>query len=260
MLKTADLPASSSSQPRIIRRSSKRRHRAGGFSIEILLPGLGGDGGDSGIGSIGRIDDASVSPGTLVAMHPHQNDEILTYLKSGRVLHKDTVGDEEWISPTRLMLMNAGERFQHEELVDPEGGQLRALQIFLRPRAPGMAPQVQFHEFPSRTSEQGWRRIAGPLDDDPLVIRSATWVNDGDFPAGLALDLPPVPAEAATRLLYVFAGSISIGGIVLEAGDAVVLTRVQQDILTITRSELVLLTTDTTAPVYKHGMFSGNLL
>src|SRR5690554_6725929 len=83
-------------------RSSKKHHGRGGFQIEILFPGLAaGSREDSGIGTIGRIDHARVQPGTLIPMHPHRDDEILTYLRSGRVRHSDTVGKAEEISPAR---------------------------------------------------------------------------------------------------------------------------------------------------------------
>lgn len=90
------------SRTRKIPREKKKRHGSGGFRIEILFPGAPlGSTRDSGIGTIGRVDDAQVQPGTLVEMHPHRDDEILTYLRSGRVLHRDTVGDAEEISAIR---------------------------------------------------------------------------------------------------------------------------------------------------------------
>ena len=93
-------------------------------------------------------------------MHPHRDDEILTYLRRGRVRHRDSVGHVEEISPTRLMLMNAGHRFEHEEEVLE--GPLEALQIFLRPRAADLEPLVQFHDFGAALSEGAWRLVAGP--------------------------------------------------------------------------------------------------
>ena len=99
-------------------------------------------------------------------------------------MHKDTVGDVEWFSPTRLMLMGAGAEFQHEELVDRKGEHLRALQIFLRPRSAGLEPQVQFHDFGNPISVGEWRLIAGPAANDPLRVRSETWVEDGRFEEG----------------------------------------------------------------------------
>ena len=97
-------------------RSIKRGRQVGGFGIEILYPGLALDQGDSGIGAIGQIDQARGSrSGTLIKMHPHRDDEILTYMRGGIMLHRDTVGHEEALTKNRLMLMNAGHTFQHEE-------------------------------------------------------------------------------------------------------------------------------------------------
>jgi redox-sensitive bicupin YhaK (pirin superfamily) len=244
-----------------LERSSKRRHGSGGFSIEILLPGVAsGDRHDSGLGTIGRLDDANITPGTLVSMHPHRDDEIITYLRSGRVMHKDTVGDVEWFSPTRLMLMGAGREFQHEELVDPQGEHLRALQIFLRPESAGLVPRVQFHEFSGPVSVGAWRRIVGPTPADPLVVRSRSWVEDGRFEPDDATPLPPAKLEGETRLLYVFAGQVTVDGITCSAGEAAILAASATTLSVVEKSDLVLLTTDETAPVFKGGMFSGNVL
>jgi quercetin 2,3-dioxygenase len=160
----------------IISNRQKIVKKNGGFGIEILFPGKGIGSEDSGIGTIGRIDQATVTPGTLVPMHPHKDDEILTYLRSGVVEHKDTEGNVEVITNKRLMMMNAGAKFQHEELVLPEGGVLTALQIFIRPEIGGLKPQVQFHEFPDVVSRNEWREVAGKDDTFPLLIRSNTWI------------------------------------------------------------------------------------
>ena len=149
-------------------REMKRRHQAGEFGIEILHPGLADNAGDSGIGALGRIDHARVGEGTVVRMHPHKDDEILTYLRGGRVRHQDTEGHLEEISATRLMMMNAGRSFQHEETVID--GPLTGLQIFLRPHAPDLDPMVQFHDFGTAHSVNEWRLIAGPRDA-PLTVR-----------------------------------------------------------------------------------------
>lgn len=142
-------------------RTVKKGHRVGAFGIEILYPGLALDHGDSGIGAIGRIDHARIGPGALIKMHPHRDDEILTYMRAGTMLHRDTVGNEEALTNTRLMLMNAGHTFQHEEkTVGSEP--IEALQIFIRPGAADLEPMVQFHDLEEPLSRETWRRIAGP--------------------------------------------------------------------------------------------------
>jgi redox-sensitive bicupin YhaK (pirin superfamily) len=130
----------------------------GGFGIQILYPGLVRPQlNDSGFSTIGRIDHARINPGTLIPMHPHKDDEILTYLRSGHVKHLDSEGRTGTISGRNLMVMNAGSSFYHEERVLAEGGVLEGLQIFIRPEAAGLSPQVQFHELSEIYSDNTWR-------------------------------------------------------------------------------------------------------
>jgi redox-sensitive bicupin YhaK (pirin superfamily) len=239
--------------------SIKRGHSAGGFGIEILFPGIKLSSGDSGVGAIARIDQARFMPGSIVPMHAHKDDEILTYLRSGQVIHRDTVGNVEEISPNRLMLMNAGHSFQHEEESLPGSEPLQALQIFMRPREANLEPQVQFHDFGATYSHDKWRLIAGPAGA-PLVIRADAWIHDARLAAGLSLALPAPPVPDTVRLVYVFAGNVVVAGIALAAGESLLLDGDHYEILAQERSDLVLFTTDLSAPVFKGGMFSGNVL
>ena len=241
-------------------RSMKRKHGAGGFGIEILFPGTRLRTGDSGIGAIGRIDHARIVPGTMIAMHPHKDDEILTYVRNGRLRHLDTVGHSEEISSTRLMLMNAGHTFQHEERALKDGGVLEALQIFVRPRESDLEPLVQFHDFGTPYSDNEWRLIAGPSSEAPLVFRAQAWIHDNRLDAGRAIALPTLPAADAIRLVYVFAGKVTAGGISLATGESLVVENGNFDVVAEEQSDLVLFTTDPSAPVFKGGMFSGNIL
>ncbi|GLY61104.1 pimeloyl-CoA dehydrogenase [Pectobacterium brasiliense] len=237
----------------------KRAHKVGGFGIEILWPGLVQNKGDSGIGAIGRIDHAAVSPGTVIPMHPHRNDEILTYLRSGLVRHLDTEGHSEEISATRLMLMGAGHTFQHEEYVMPQGEVLEGLQIFLRPTSPDLEPCVQFHEFATAFSINKWRSVAGP-ESAPLKVRSNAWIQDARLEPQTELALPDSPSGEITRLIYVFAGDIRIGDFTLHSGESLLVGSEHLSLKAERQSDVVLFTTDTKGPVFKGGMFSGNIL
>lgn len=244
----------------LIPRDRKQAHGSGGFRIEILYPGLFAGDRDSGLGTLGRIDDASIAPGHVVKMHPHRDDEILTYLRSGMLEHRDTVGVPETVTSSRLMLMNAGAEFQHKERVVAEGGPLRALQIFLRPETPGLKPQVQFHDFGTATSDGEWRLIAGPEGEAPLEVRSRSWVEDARFKAGNGYLLPEPYSTGLTRMLYVFDGTIELDGHRLTAGGAAILSGDAASFSVEEHAELVLFSTDEAAPVFKSGKFSGNRL
>jgi redox-sensitive bicupin YhaK (pirin superfamily) len=245
-------------QPIKIQHGSRRGDWNRGFAVEILYPGLILNAGDSGIGAIGRIDRARVSPGHVIAMHPHRDDEILTYVRGGAMLHRDSIGNEESITGTRLMMMNAGHTFQHEEeMLGPEP--VEALQIFLRPCAPDLAPKVQFHDFGEVLSRDAWRLIAAP-EGAPLEVRAQAWVQDARLSAGASLSLPALQAKGAIRLVYVFAGEVRIGSVTLHAGESAYLEGGEGTVSAKSESDVVLFTTDPRASVFKGGMFSGNVL
>ncbi|AEV96994.1 pimeloyl-CoA dehydrogenase [Niastella koreensis] len=232
----------------------------GGFGIEILFPGKGIGSEDSGIGTIGRIDQATVTPGTLVPMHPHKDDEILTYLRSGVVQHKDTEGNIEVITNKRLMMMNAGAQFQHEELVLPEGGVLTALQIFIRPEIGGLIPKVQFYDFPEAISRNEWREVAGKDDTFPLQIRSNSWIYDIRLEQGKQQSLPVLPLKDATCLVYLFDGLLAVNeNINIQKGESLVVEDEKILLKAVEDCNIVLFVTDRNARVFKEGMYSGNI-
>jgi hypothetical protein len=83
------------------------KQKYGNSHISVLYPGLSLGIADSGIGSIGRIDQANIQGSTTLKMHPHSNDEILSYFRTGEAIHNDSKGIREMISRKKLMLMKA---------------------------------------------------------------------------------------------------------------------------------------------------------
>lgn len=232
----------------------------GGFGIEILYPGIIlPHSNDTGIAGIGRIDQAKVAPGTLIPMHPHIDDEILTYLRAGKVKHLDSEGTTAEISNTKLMLMNAGASFYHEELVLNEGGTLEGLQIFIRPETKGLKPQVQFYDLPESLSINQWRKLAGKGEGYPLIIRSTTWVLDIQMQAGNKQTLPQLPLENHLCLFYLFKGKIKVNDdVLLSTGESLLIENENPTFEAIETSDVVLFVTDKNAVFYKGGMYSGN--
>ncbi len=139
------------------------------------------------------------------------------YMRKGRMLHLDTVGNEEEITDTRLMLMNAGHTFQHEERILGEKVNQCSVCRFSFALRTNLTPQVQFHDFGTPYSDNNWRLIAGP-ENAPLTFRSQTWVQDARLAEGSELTLPAVPVSSAVRLLYVFEGAARVSEIALNTG------------------------------------------
>jgi redox-sensitive bicupin YhaK (pirin superfamily) len=232
----------------------------GGFGIQILYPGLiRPQLNDTGFSTLGRIDHARIRSGSIVPMHPHRDDEILTYLRSGKVKHSDSDGSTNIISNQKLMMMNAGAKCCHEELV-LEQGVLEGLQIFIRPEVGGLKPQVQFYQLPETYSNNQWRNIAGKGNDYPLQIRSNTWLMDMRLEKRKEVVLPMTPAENAVFLFYIFNGQVQVNeNMVLTTGESVLVEDENPVFNALEASDIVLFITQTNAVHFDEGMYSGNL-
>lgn len=233
----------------------------GNGPIQVLYPGLITGSDDTGIGSIGRIDHATFRGRHHIAMHPHVNDEILSYFRSGKVEHRDSEGFRETIGGKRLMLMKAGKRFQHEEDIDGQTEPHEGLQIFIRPGMKDLKPEVVFHDLDELYSDNQWRLLASPTKDTAFQFSSQTWLYDVRLSTGRTLGLPIIPATDLTFLLYVFKGKATINGqLQLNQKEGLIIRDEEISIQTVQGAELVLFVTNENAPIFKDGMYSGNQL
>jgi redox-sensitive bicupin YhaK (pirin superfamily) len=230
----------------------------GPFQLRRIRPGVAlGRTDDAGFGGLGLIDHARLQPGLVVKMHEHRNDEIISYLRSGRMRHTDSAGRSEVISPDRLMVMNAGAGFSHEEAVlgdDP----IEMLQIFVRPEAGNMEAGVQFVSLDKVESIDRWRLLAGPMGSAaPSFVRQAVYLYDIHLSAGGSIGLPTVPGF--DRWLYVFRGTVSVGDEQAETHTALTISADQTtfEVKASQEADLVLFLVDRQAAFSRAGTMSG---
>lgn len=239
----------------ILRANSSRTFSRRPFQIRRIRPGtiLGPD-ADLAFGPLSVIDHAHLAIGTVVAMHEHNNDEILSYLWRGSMVHQDSAGHRIVISPEKLMMMNAGASFWHEESTPDTPVEM--LQIFVRPREADLPGMVQFHDRPTARSRGRWHLIGGPESGDaPLKIRQQVVVYEAHLEAGQEVRVPG--ADGMTPWLYVMDGSVSVGDS-LRKGDAVTdLEEALPMVRAESASTLVAFLVDRSAPASTAGTISG---
>jgi len=228
----------------------------GPFQIRRMRPGaIVPNGNDLAFGSLSVIDHANLGVGTLVRMHEHTNDEILSYMWRGTMVHEDSAGHRVAISPHKLMLMNAGKSFWHEEST-PDGA-VEMLQIFIRPREADLPGRVQFFDRTSMGVDGQWHLVAGPEDSGaPLKLRQQVMVYDAHLAVGAEIEAPV--ATGMTPWVYVMDGVVTAGGETLGKGDAV--TDLDAQLPRFEAMEpatLVAFLVDRTAPASQAGMISG---
>lgn len=231
--------------------------KMGNDHISILYPGMELTDNDTGYYTIGRIDQAHIKGATTIKMHPHVNDDILSYFRIGKVKHTDSEGFSEYITPNRLMLMKAGNLFYHEETMLEE---LEGLQIFIRPGKKDAKPEVIFEELDTVNSINHWRLIASPdFNKTKLQLSSATWIYDIQITSERIFMLPEELSSEFAYLLYVFQGNAIVNNeINLDKGECLFIKDENIKFSTLDNAELVLFVTDTLSSYYDGGMFSGN--
>ncbi|MER0236634.1 pirin family protein [Fulvimarina sp. MAC8] len=203
----------------ILRASQRITFTMGPFRIERVRPGLiAGASTDPAFGPLASFDHASLDVGTVIPMHKHVNDEILSYMWRGAMLHADRTGHKIPISATKLMMMNAGKSFWHEERTPDEPVEM--LQIFVRPRDADLSPEIAFFDRPEGTPRCEWSHVAGPEGSEaPLTFRNAVHVFDTRLDAGDEIEVLTMPG--LSPFLYVLDGAIGTGGEALGKGDGV---------------------------------------
>lgn len=232
----------------------------GNGPIKMLYPGRVTGKNDTGIGSIGRIDHPEFRGNTTIAMHPHVNDEILSYFRTGKAEHSDSEGFSKLVGQNTLMLMKAGKSFFHEEKIMGADEPFEGLQIFIRPGRKDLPPAVIFNDLETIHSENEWRLLASPGADTVFQFSSQTWLYDRKLLNNSTAVLPTLAAANLTCLLYVFKGSVTVNDNIplnkkeslLINNEAITINTTQHE------AELVLFVTDENAEVYDGGMYSGN--
>jgi redox-sensitive bicupin YhaK (pirin superfamily) len=124
------------SYPRPIERIIQPREvDLGGFAVRRSLPAVG----LRAVGPwvfIDHMGPATFAPGRGVDVipHPHINLATVTYLFEGEIVHRDSIGSEQPITPGAINLMVAARGIVHSERTDPElrskGHRLNGLQLW----------------------------------------------------------------------------------------------------------------------------------
>src|SRR5574343_823411 len=173
---------------------------------------------EMGWGALRVINEDRVAPGTGFGMHGHRDMEIVTYILSGALEHKDSLGNGGVIRRGEVQRMSAGKGILHSEFNPSADEETYLLQIWIEPAAKGTPASYEQQALPVEEMRGRWRLVASPDGADG----STTIGQDARLWATVM-----VPGEAAAyrlaagRLGYVqvISGQLSINGLPLAAGD-----------------------------------------
>lgn len=115
-----------------------------------------------GFRSLRVINEDHVAPGQGFAPHPHHDMEIITYVLSGELEHRDSLGNGAVIRPGVVQYMSAGSGIEHSEFNPSKTNPVHLIQIWIRPSERGLPPRYEQREFPRGDPAGRWRLLASP--------------------------------------------------------------------------------------------------
>ncbi len=166
------------------------------------------------------INDDRVAPGGGFPTHPHRDMEILTCVLSGRLEHRDSMGNGEVIRAGEWQAMTAGTGITHSEFNPSEAEPVHLLQIWLFPDKRGHTPGYRQKLFTDADKSGKWALVASPEGEaGSLVIHQDARVYQTKLAAGRSVRHELKAGRAA--FVHVATGSATVNGTKLVAGDAV---------------------------------------
>ncbi len=191
-----------------------------------------------GWGSIRVWNDDEIAPRTGFAPHPHQDMEIITYVRTGAISHEDSLGNKGKTVAGDVQVMSAGAGIRHSEF-NHEAGATTLFQIWILPRERGGAPYWDARPFPKGDRSGQWVTLASGFEGDgALPIRADARVMGATLKAGQVLDLNV--ADNRHAYLVPATGRIQIGDVVAQARDGIALSDGHFTIAALEDAELVL--------------------
>jgi redox-sensitive bicupin YhaK (pirin superfamily) len=164
------------------------------------------------------LNDDVVEPGQGFGQHGHRDAEILSYVLTGRLEHKDSMGNGRVIRAGDIQYMSAGRGVLHSEFNPSSDERVHFLQIWLLPNETGVPPRYADRALGNDVSPNALTLLfSGRPRDGAIAIRANADVYVGRIEIGRTLT-HELPAGHGAWI-HVISGEVSVGGPTLRAGD-----------------------------------------
>lgn len=167
-----------------------------------------------GVSALRVINDDVVQAGKGFGMHPHRDMEILTYVVSGAIAHKDSLGNSYTVPAGEVQRMTAGRGIVHSEFNASTTEPLRLLQIWIRPAQANLEPSYEQRTVED-TAGLTWLASGDHLPNTLHIHQDVRLARI----AGVAEAVLPLAADRV-GFLQVIDGSAQVGDEKLGVGDA----------------------------------------
>ena len=203
-----------------------------------------------GFGPLRVINDDVIQPQTGFDTHPHQNMEIITYVRRGAITHRDSTGNTGRTVAGDVQVMSAGSGIYHSEY-NLEDTETNLYQIWIHPDRLGVTPRWDTKRFPKDFVTDALPLLVsgGAHNDDALFIHQKAYIYGGKVRSGTIID------HALHHQAYVLVseGEITLDDHPMKKGDGAEITGQQMTRITaLTDAEVLVI--DVPATRRRHSM------
>jgi quercetin 2,3-dioxygenase len=179
-----------------------------------------------GFGNLRVINEDRIAPGTGFGTHGHRDMEIVSYVLSGELAHKDSMGNggdgakvSGVIKPGDVQRMSAGRGVMHSEFNHAPNDTTHFLQIWIEPNVRGIEAGYEQKHFDAESKRGNLRLVASPDGrDGSVTIHADASIYSGLFDGDQSLERALDPKRKT--YVHVVRGSVAVNGQALGAGDA----------------------------------------
>ena len=176
-----------------------------------------------GWGNLRVINEDWVAPGKGFGTHGHRDMEIVTYVLSGLLAHKDSMGNIKTIPPGDVQRMSAGTGVQHSEFNHAPNDTTHLLQIWIEPNVRSVTPSYEQKTFATAEKQGVLRLVASPDGSQGSVtIHADAQLYAGLLEVGQSASLALAPGRKA--YVHLVRGGLAVNGQALTTGDAALLS------------------------------------
>lgn len=171
-------------------------------------------------GALRVFNDDRVAGGEGFPTHPHRDMEIVTYVLSGELAHRDSMGNQGVVGPGGIQFMSAGTGVRHSEYNNRRDTTLHLVQMWVLPGRLGTPPSYGQMGFEPGERHNRWLNVVSgdaAVESPIRITQNAT--------LGVArVENATIERKFAPKrygFLFVATGNADANGAHLKAGDAV---------------------------------------
>ena len=184
----------------------------------------------SGFHSLIVINNDIIEPGGGFPTHPHRDAEIFTYVISGDLEHRDSMGNGTIIKTGELQYMSAGSGVNHSEFNPSQENQTEIYQIWMRPNQSGGEPLYAEKKLSHSVSNGEMKLLfsgSGKDGSSPIRQNAEFWMGQGESQKKISLE----PVDSLPHAwMQVVSGSVKVENYLLGKADGLAMENLKQSI------------------------------